>query len=69
MLVHPKDMIEFENALEDQEFGYVAELVRNSEEVLQATLAKRENAVVSYLHNIHNSEIPILQYNDEKEKQ
>ncbi len=62
-------MIEFENALEDQEFGYVAELVRNSEEVLQATLAKRENAVVSYLHNIHNSEIPILQYNDEKEKQ
>lgn len=58
-------MIEFENALEDQEFGYVAELVRNSEEVLQATLAKREDAVVSYLHNIYNSEIPILQYNDE----
>lgn len=29
-------MIEFENALEDDGFGYVAELVRNSEEVLKA---------------------------------
>ncbi|MDE7311835.1 MAG: ATP-binding protein [Eubacterium sp.] len=58
-------MIEFENALEDDDFGDVAELVRNSEEVLRATLAKQEEAVVSYLHNIHNSEIPILQYNDE----
>lgn len=58
-------MIEYENALEDDEFGYVAELVRNSEEVLNATLDKREDVVVSYLHNIHNSEIPILKYNDE----
>ena len=58
-------MMEFENALEDEDFGYVAELVRNSEEVLNATLEKREEVVVSYLHNIHNSEIPILKYNDE----
>lgn len=26
-------MIEFENALEDEDFGYVAELVRNSDEL------------------------------------
>ncbi len=35
-------MIEFENALEDSEFGYVAELVRNSEETLNATLDGKE---------------------------
>lgn len=58
-------MIEFENALEDDDFGYVAELVRNSNEVLDATLNKKGEAVASYLHNIHNSELPILKYNDE----
>ena len=58
-------MIEFENALEDDDFGYVAELVRNSSNVLDATLNKRGDMVASYLHNIHNSELPILKYNDE----
>lgn len=58
-------MIEFENALEDDGFGYVAELVRNSDEILNATLERRAETVVSYLHDIHNSEIPILKYNDE----
>lgn len=58
-------MLEFQKALRDDEFGYVAELVRNSEEMLKATLDKKEDIVVSYLHNIHNSEIPVLKYNDE----
>ncbi len=58
-------MIEFENALEDNEFGYVAELVQNSNAILEATLNKQEDTVASYLHNIHNSELPILKYNDE----
>lgn len=58
-------MMEFENALEDDDFEYVAELVRNSNEILDATLDGREDVVVSYLHNIHNSEIPILKYIDE----
>lgn len=31
-------MMEFEDALEDDDFGYVAELVKNSEEILNATL-------------------------------
>lgn len=58
-------MLEFQKALKDEDFGYVAELVRNSEEVLNATLDQKEDIVVSYLHNIHNSDIPILKYNDE----
>lgn len=58
-------MLEFQKALKDDEFGYVAQLVRDSEEVLDATLDRKEEAVASYLHDIHNSEIPILQYNDE----
>lgn len=58
-------MLEFQKALKDDDFGYVAELVRNSSEVLNATLAKKGDIVASYLHNIHNSELPILKYNDE----
>ncbi len=58
-------MIEFENALEDDEFGYVAELVKNSHEILDATLNKNGTSVASYLHDIHNSELPVLKYNDE----
>ncbi len=58
-------MTEFENALEDNSFGYVAELVRNSEEILDATLHRNADVVAASLHNIHNSEIPILKYNDE----
>lgn len=58
-------MIEFQKALKDDGFGYVAELVRNSDAVLHATLEKKGDAVASYLHNIHNTEIPILKYNDE----
>lgn len=58
-------MLEFQKALKDNDFGYVAELVRNSEEVLNATLDKREETVEAYLQNIHNSEIPLLKYNDE----
>ena len=58
-------MLEFQKALKDNDFGYVAELVRNSDEVLNATLTKKGDVVASYLHNIHNSELPILKYNDE----
>lgn len=58
-------MLEFQKALKDDDFGYVAQLVRNSDEILNATLDRNEEKVVSYLHDIHNSEIPILKYNDE----
>ncbi len=58
-------MEEFECTIEDESFGYVAELARNSEDILYATLNKDENTIVEKLHSIHNSEIPILQYNNE----
>jgi len=58
-------MLEFQKALKDDDFGSVAELVRNSEKVLNATLEGKGDVVVSYLHSIHNSELPILTYNDE----
>ncbi len=58
-------MLEFQKALKDDDFGYVAELVRNSSDVLDATWAKNGDVVASYLHNIHNSELPVLKYNDE----
>lgn len=58
-------MLEFQKALKDDDFGYVADLVRNSDEILNATLDQNADGVVSYLHNVHNSEIPILKYNDE----
>ncbi len=40
-------MMEFEAALEDDDFGYVAELVRNSDEVLDATLEKKGDTCLS----------------------
>ena len=58
-------MIEFEKALRDKSFGYVSEIIENSRIMLKATVNKDTTAVEKILHDIHNSEIPILQYNDE----
>lgn len=58
-------LLEYQKALKDDGFGYVAELVRNSDKVLDATLNRKGDIVASLLHNIHNSELPVLKYNDE----
>ena len=58
-------MIEFEKALRDKSFGYVSEIIENSRTMLKATVNKDTEIVEKILHDIHNSEIPILQYNDE----
>ncbi|MGL4850203.1 MAG: AAA family ATPase [Clostridium sp.] len=58
-------MREFEKALEDKSFGYVAEIVEKSRTMLEATVNKDTKVIEKILHDIHNSEIPILQYNDE----
>ena len=58
-------MIEFEKALRDKSFGYVSEIIENSRTMLKATVNKDTTTVKKILHDIHNSEIPILQYNDE----
>ena len=58
-------MREFEKSLRDESFGYVSEIINNSWNVLRATLNEDSDTLVKLLHDIHNSEIPILQYNDE----
>ena len=58
-------MKEFEKALRDKSFGYVSQIIENSRKMLQATVNGDTTTVESILHDIHNSEIPILQYNDE----
>ncbi len=58
-------MREFEKALRDKSFGYVSEIVNTSRKMLKATINKDTKIVEDILHEIHNSEIPILQYNDE----
>ena len=58
-------MKEFERALKDESFGYVSEIIKDSRRILKATVSGDTDSVVEILHDIHNSEIPILQYNDE----
>ncbi|EFG90212.1 hypothetical protein CLCAR_0418 [Clostridium carboxidivorans P7] len=58
-------MKEFEKALGDKSFGYVSEIIENSKKMLKATVKGDTKTVEAILHDIHNSEIPILQYNDE----
>lgn len=58
-------MKEFEKALKDESFGYVSEIIKNSRKMLKATVNEDVETIINILHDIHNSEIPILQYNDE----
>ncbi|MGL4849158.1 MAG: AAA family ATPase [Clostridium sp.] len=58
-------MLEFQKALSDKSFGYVSKIVEDSKKMLKATVNKDIKVVEEILHNVHNSEIPILQYNDE----
>ena len=58
-------MKEFEKALKDESFGEVMNMVKKSEMTLKATLRGDAESVSKAIDEIHNSEIPILQYNDE----
>ena len=58
-------MREFEKALQDKSFGYVSEIIKNSRNMLTATVSQDTESVAQILQEIHNSEIPILKYNDE----
>lgn len=58
-------MREFEKALKDDSFGEVMEIVKKSEKTLKATLKEDSETVKTIINEIHNSEIPILKYNDE----
>ncbi|MDE6313455.1 MAG: ATP-binding protein [Lachnospiraceae bacterium] len=58
-------MKKFQRVLRDKSMGYIAELVKNSEAMLQATLAGDTDKMEQILEYVHDTEIPILQYNDE----
>ncbi|QAA32219.1 AAA family ATPase [Clostridium manihotivorum] len=58
-------MKEFEKALKDEAFGYVSKIIENSKRMLKATVKGDTKVIEEILHDIHNSEIPVLQYNDE----
>ena len=58
-------MKEFEKALKDESFGEVMRIVKNSSNMLKATLNKDTKKMEKIINDIHNSEILILQYNDE----
>ncbi|MGL5087756.1 MAG: AAA family ATPase [Clostridium sp.] len=58
-------MKEFQKALKDESFGYVSEMIENSRNMLKATVNYDTEIIINLLHDVHNSEIPILKYNDE----
>lgn len=58
-------MKEFQKALKDESFGYVSEIIENSRKMLKATVDYNTEIITKILHDVHNSEIPILKYSDE----
>ena len=58
-------MKEFQKALKGESFGYVSEIIENSRKMLKSTVNGDTKVVEEILHDIHNSEIPILKYSDE----
>lgn len=58
-------MKEFQKALKDESFGYVSTIIEDSKRMLKATINKDTEVIEKILHDIHNSEIPILKYSDE----
>lgn len=58
-------MKEFQKSLRDKSFGYVSEIIENSKKMLKATVKGDTKTIESILHDVHNSEIPILKYNYE----
>lgn len=56
---------EFERAIQDTNWKYIAQALRNSERLLQDTLAGNEQAVAQAIELVHQDNTSILQYNDE----
>ncbi len=57
--------IEFENAIEDTGWDVIAESLKQSEQLLQWTLARECDQIEAALERIHSDNTSILQYNDE----
>lgn len=56
---------EFENAIEDEKWEYIAEAIKSSEELLDATLRCDELAVAKGLDAVHMANSSVLAYNNE----
>ena len=57
--------IEFENAIEDTGWEVIADALKQSEQLLQWTIAGNSKKVETALERIHSDNTSILQYNDE----
>ncbi|OON98285.1 MAG: AAA family ATPase [Epulopiscium sp. Nele67-Bin004] len=58
-------MIEFEKAIKHEDFGELATVIKNADNMLYATLERDTAKMAEIVHDIHNLEIPVLKYNDE----
>lgn len=58
-------MMKFEKVLSRKSMGEVQNIVKQSKEMLEATLSGNEKKVAEVLEQIHDREIPFLKYNDE----
>ena len=58
-------MKKFQKVLKDNSMGYIAKLAQNSNVMLEATLSGNTEKMEEILEYVHQTEIPILQYNDE----
>ena len=58
-------MEKYQKVLARESFGEIKAIVDNSKAVLEATLAMDEQKVAELLEQVHDREIPFLQYNDE----
>ena len=58
-------MEKFQRVLKRESMGGVADIVNNSKNVLDATIALDGQKVAQYIEEAHDREIPFLQYNNE----
>jgi hypothetical protein len=62
---NPELMEKFQRVLSRDSMGEVKEIVDQSKEILEATLAQDSEKVATLIEYAHDREIPFLQYNDE----
>ena len=58
-------MTKFQNVLKRESMGEIAKITQQSKEMLEATIAGDEDKVAEILENIHDKEIPFINYKDE----
>ena len=68
MIPNKEIMLKFEELLlQKEDLGYIHQLAKISNRMLEATLAKDTKTITEILQQAHNTETPILSYNNETE--